>query len=50
VFELIIDEKINGRINDIDPKNRYLQIMEPKNQFLSIQAENLRELGRRYLS
>ena len=50
VFELIVDEKIRGRIFDSDPKNKYLEILPPKNEFLDIQAENLRELSKRYLS
>ena len=38
VFELIIDEKIHGRINDSDPKNKFLKILPARNLYLEIQA------------
>lgn len=50
VFELIIDDKIHGKINDSDQKNKFLQLLPAKNMYLEIQADNLRELGKRYLS
>ena len=34
VFELIMDQKVRGRINDVDPKNKYLEILPPRNMFL----------------
>ena len=49
VFELIIDEKIHGRIHCDEANNKYLEILPPRNMYLEIQAENLRELGKRYL-
>lgn len=49
MFELIVDQKITGRINDVDASNKYIQILPARNEFLEIQAENLRELGKRYL-
>ena len=49
VFELIIDGKIHGRINDSDSKNKCLELLPPRNLYLQIQAENLRQLGKRYL-
>ena len=49
VFELIIDGKIHGRINDSDPKNKCLELLPARNLYLEIQAENLRQLGKRYL-
>ena len=34
VFELIIDGKIHGRINDSDSKNKCLEILPPRNLYL----------------
>lgn len=34
VFELIIDEKIRGRINDVSQANKYLEILPPINEYL----------------
>jgi hypothetical protein len=49
VFELIIDEKIYGRIHCDEANNKYLEILPARDVYLEIQAENLRELGKRYL-
>ena len=48
-YTLIVDERINARIGS-DEKGKFLHIFPEQDQFLTIQAENLKELARRYLS
>jgi hypothetical protein len=49
VFELIVDEKISARINDVNPWSKYVEILPARNLFLEIQAENLNQVGTRFL-
>ena len=48
-YNLIVDERINARIGR-DEKGKYLHLFPKKDEFLTIQAENLKELTMRYLS
>lgn len=49
IFELIVDERIRGRIC-CDQRGKYLEILPERNEFLEVQADNLKELAKRYLS
>lgn len=49
VFELIIDLRIRARIGNDSVRGRFLEMLPERNEFLEIQAENLKELSKRYL-
>lgn len=49
VFELIVDERIRGRIGNDPVRGRFLEMLPERNEFLEIQADNLKELSKRYL-
>jgi DNA-binding MarR family transcriptional regulator len=49
VFELIADERVRGRIGQDANSGKFVEMLPERNEFLEIQAENLKELSKRYL-
>lgn len=49
LLEMIVDERIRGRIGSDSVRGKFLEILPERNEFLEIQAENLKELSKRYL-